>query len=86
MLALAVAVEGCGRVLRGRAAVRGVFFSTMPAVSPSFAHLGSMSVMVASIALGQGAVLNEELTVLELPVMKQALLHQNVSFTRGPHL
>jgi hypothetical protein len=45
-----------------------------------------MSVTVASVALGQVAVLNEELTIFELPIMKQALLHLNVSFTRSPHL
>jgi hypothetical protein len=63
-----------------------MFFSTMPAVSPTFARVGSVSVVVASVALGHSAVLNEELTVFELPVVEQALLHQNVSFHGGPHL
>jgi hypothetical protein len=47
----------------------------MPTVSPTFASLGSVSVTVAFVALGQGAVLNEELTLFEFPVVKQALLH-----------
>jgi hypothetical protein len=63
-----------------------MFFSTMPAVSPTFARVGSVSITVASEALGQGAVLNEELTVLKLPIVEQALLHQSVSFHGGSHL
>jgi hypothetical protein len=86
VLALAVAAGVSGRVIVGRAAIRSMFFSTMPAVSPTFARVGSVSVTVTSVALGHGAVLNEELTVFELPVMEQALLHQNVSFHGGPHL
>ncbi len=58
----------------------------MPAVFPTFACLSSVSVVVASIALGHSAVLNEVLTVFELPVVEQAFLHQNVSFHGGPHL
>ncbi len=86
MLALAVAAGVSGRVIVGRAAIRSMFFSTMPAVSPTFARVGSVFVTVTSVALGHGAVLNEELTVFELPIMEQALLHQNVSFHGGPHL
>ncbi len=86
MLALAVAARVDGRVLIGGAAVKGMFLSTMPAVFPMFARKGSVSLMVASVALGHGTVLNEELTVFELPVVEQALLHQNVSFHGGPHL
>jgi hypothetical protein len=61
-------------------------FSTVPTVSLTFAHMDSVSVVVASVALGHSAVLNEELTVFELPVVEQALLHENVSFHGGPHL
>ncbi len=52
-----------------------MFFSEMPAVSPTFARMGSVSVVVASVALGHSAVLNEELTVSKLPVIEHALLH-----------
>ncbi len=86
MLALPVAAGVGGRVLESGAAVGGMFFSTMPAVSPTFARMGSVSVVVASVALGRSAVLNEDLTIFELPIMEQALLHQNVSFHGGPHL
>ncbi len=86
MLVLAVAAKECGRIIRGRAAVRSEFFSTMPTISPTFACFSSVSVMVASVALGQGVVLNEELTVIELTIMKQAHLHQHISFNRGPLL
>ncbi len=75
MLALAVAARVVGRVFVGGAAVRGISFSSMPAVSPSFARVCSVFVTVASLALSQGAVFNEEPTVLERPVMEQALLH-----------
>ncbi len=84
MLTLAVSAGVSGRVLRGGAAVR-VFFSTMLAVSPTFPRMGSVSVVVASVAMGHSAVLNEELTVFELPVVEQALLHQNVHFHGGLH-
>ncbi len=86
MLTLAVAAGVSGGVLGGGAAVGGMFFSTMPTVSPTFARVGSVSVMVTSVALGQGAVLYEQLTVSELPIVEQALLHQNNSFHGGPHL
>jgi hypothetical protein len=86
VLTLAVAAGVGGGVLRSGAAVGGMFFGTMPAVSPAFARMGSVSVVVAFVALGHSAVLNEELTVFELPVVEQALLHQNVSFYGGPHL
>ncbi len=86
MLALAVAAGVGGVVLGGGAVVGGMFLSTMLAVSATFARMGSVSVVVASVALGHSAVLNEELTVFELPIVEQALLHQNVSFHGGPHL
>ncbi len=70
----------------GRAAIGSMLFSTVPAVSPTLARISSVSVMVPSVALGHRAVLNEKPTVFELPVMEHALLHQNVSFQRGPHL
>ncbi len=69
-----------GRVFVGGAAVGSMFFSTMRAVSPTFACVGSVSVMVTTVALGHSAILNEELKVFRLSVMEQALLHQNVSF------
>ncbi len=75
MLALAVAAGVSGRDFVGGAAVRSMFFSTMPAVSPTSARAGGLSLTVTLVALGHGAVLNEELTVFELPVMEQALLH-----------
>ncbi len=63
----------------------------MTAVSPTFEHLGSVFVVVASVALGHSAVTNEEVTVFEHPILEEALLHQNNSFhgvltsrTRGP--
>jgi hypothetical protein len=62
------------------AAVGDMYFSTMPIVSPTLAHLGSMSVAVASEALSHGAVLIQELTVYELPIMEHAHMLQNVSF------
>ncbi len=86
MLALAVAAEVGGGVFRGGASIGGMFFSKMLAVSPTFARVGSVSVIVTSVALGHGAVLNEELTVFELPIVEQALLHQNLTFHGGPHL
>jgi hypothetical protein len=86
VFALAVTAGVGGRILRGGAAVGGMFFSTMPAVSLTFARMGSVSVVVASAALGHSAVLNEELTVIELPVVEQALLRQYVSFPVGLHL
>ncbi len=63
-----------------------MIFSTDITVSPTFARLCCMPITVAVVALRQVAFLNEELTVLELPIMKQALLHQSVSFPRGPHI
>jgi hypothetical protein len=63
-----------------------MFFSTMLAVSPTFARVSIVSVMLTSVGLGQGAVLNEVLTVFEFPIVEQAPLHQNVSFYGGPHL
>ncbi len=86
MLALAVAAGVGGGVLGGGAAVGGMFFSTMPAVSPTFALVGSVSIVVASVALGHSAVLNEELAVFELPIVEQALLHENVSLRGSPYL
>ncbi len=86
MSTLAVAA-GVGRwALGSGAAVGGMFFSTMLAVSLTFACLCSVSIMVASVALCHGAVLNKELTVFELPVMEQAFLHHNDSFSRAPNL
>ncbi len=58
MLALAVQARVSGKVLRGGAAVGGMFFSTMPAGSPIFACMGSVSVVIASLPLGHNAVLN----------------------------
>ncbi len=69
MPALAVAVEIGGRVFRGSVAVRGMFFGIMNKVSSTFECLGSVSVTVAIVALSQGAVLDEELRVFELPIM-----------------
>jgi hypothetical protein len=63
-----------------------MFFSTMLAISPTIARISSMSIVVAPVALGHDAVLNEGLTVFELPIVEQALLHLNVSFHGGPHL
>jgi hypothetical protein len=85
VLALAVAAEVGGGVLGGRAAVGGMFFSTMPAVSPTFARVCSVSVTVTLVALSHSAVLYKKFTVFDLPVMEQALLYQNVSFCGGPH-
>jgi hypothetical protein len=59
-----------------------MFFSTVSPTFSTFARLGSRS---KAIILGKGAVLDEELTVFELPIMEQTLLHQDVSFTRVPH-
>jgi hypothetical protein len=73
-------------VLVSGAAVRIMFLSTMPAVSPTVARVGSVSITVLSVALSQGAVLNEEHTVFELPVVEQALLHNFVSLHGGSHL
>ncbi len=86
MLTLPVAEGVSGGILGGKRAVRGMFFSTLPAVSSTIARVGSVSVTVTLVTLGQSAVINEELTVFELPVMEEALLHQNVSFHGGPHL
>jgi hypothetical protein len=52
-----------------------MFLSTKAIVFPTFARLGSVPVMLAFEALGQGAVLNKKLTVFELPIMQQAFLH-----------
>jgi hypothetical protein len=41
---------------------------------------------IASAALCEGAVLNEELIVLELPDMQQALQYHNISFPMSSHL
>jgi hypothetical protein len=57
-----------------------MFISTMPAVSPTFALVSSVSISVASVVFIHNAILNEDLTVFELPVIEQALLHQNISF------
>ncbi len=86
MLTLAVAAVVDGGVHSGEAAVGGMFFRTMPAVSLTFARVGSVSVVLASVALGQSAVLNEELTVFELPIVEQALLRHNVSFYGGSYV
>ncbi len=75
MPALAVAAGVGGGVLGGRAAVGGLFFSTMPAVSPTVARMGNVFVVVASVAFGHSVILNKELIVFELPIMEQALLH-----------
>jgi hypothetical protein len=86
VLTLAFAAGVSGGVHGGETAVGGMFFSTMPAVSPTIARVGSLSVIVTLVALGPCEVLNEELTVFELLVMEQALLNQNVCFHGGPHL
>jgi hypothetical protein len=86
VLALAVAAGVNGRVLTGEAAAGGMFFSTIPAASHTFVRMGSVSIVVASVALGHSAVINDELTVFMLSIVEQALLHQNVSFHEGPHL
>ncbi len=75
MLAHAVAAGIGSRVFVGGAAVGGMFFSTIPTVSATFARVCSVSVTVESVALSHGAVLNEELTILELPNVEQTLLH-----------
>jgi hypothetical protein len=75
VLTLIVATGVDGRVLGGGAAVRGMFFSTMPAVSPTFTRMGSVSIVIASVALGHSAVHNEEPTAFELPIVEQAHLH-----------
>ncbi len=86
MLAHAVAAEVGGGVLRGGAAVWGMFLSIMLTVSLTFTGVGSVSITGTLVALGHGSVLNKELIVLELSVVEQALLHQNVSFHGSPHL
>ncbi len=70
MIVLAVAALDSGKVVKGGAAVRGMFFCTVPTVSFAFAHLCSVSVAIALVALGKGADLNEELKVIELLAMK----------------
>ncbi len=45
------------------AAFRVMFISTNAAVFPTFACLGSVSVTLASEALGQGLVLSEEVSL-----------------------
>ncbi len=52
MLALAVAARVGGKVLRGGAAVEGMFFIRMSAVSTTLARVGSVSVVVTLVALG----------------------------------
>jgi hypothetical protein len=86
VLALAIAAGVGGRVFRSGAAVVGMFFSTMPTVFPTFARLCSVSIIVALVALGQGTVLNTELTVFELPIMEQALLHLDIGLPQTSHL
>ncbi len=49
MLTLTVAAGVSGGVLRGGAPVGCIFFNTMPAVSPTSARMGSVSVMVAPV-------------------------------------
>ncbi len=80
MLALAVAAERVCKVITGKTAVGSMLFSKMPATFPTIARISCVSVIVACVALGHSAVLNKELTVLELLIMEQALLHQNFGF------
>ncbi len=86
MVALAVTAGVSSGILRGGEAVSSMFFSTMLAVSPTFARVSCMSIVVASVASGHSAVFNEELIVFELPVVEQALLLENISFHWCPYL
>jgi hypothetical protein len=80
VLALAVAAVVGGTVFVGGAADGGKFLSTIPTVYLTFVNFCSFSEIVVFVALGYGAVLNEEFTVFELPITKQDLLHKSVSF------
>jgi hypothetical protein len=57
VLALAIAAGVGGRVFVCGVAVGGMFFCTMSAVSPMFAHVGSVSVTIASTVSSHGAVI-----------------------------
>jgi hypothetical protein len=85
VLALAVAAGERSQVFGGTAGVGCVFISKMSTGSLTFACLGSVSVTVASVTLGQVGVFNEALTVFELSIREQALLHQSVSLSSGSH-
>ncbi len=63
-----------------------MFLSSMPAVSPTFEYLDSVSLMAAFVALAHGAVLGRHFTIFKFIVMEQALLHQNIGFSWGPYL
>ncbi len=52
-----------------------MFLSTKATVSLTFARLDSVPIPLAFEALGRGVVLNENLTVFELPIMQQTFLH-----------
>jgi hypothetical protein len=86
MLAHAVAAEMGGRGFSSGAAPRFMLFSTEATSFLTLARPSSVPIALAIEALRHCAVLNEELTDLELPFMQQAFLNQNVSLPRGPHL
>ncbi len=80
MLALAVDAGVGGRCFRGGASSSVMVFSTKPTSSLTFARFCSVLVALAVEALRHNAILNEELTVMEFPIMDQALFNQEVSF------
>ncbi len=86
MLALTVAATVGSWVLRGGAAFRVVFLSTMPTITPTFARLNSVSKTVAFVALCESVVFNEELIVIKLSVMEYTLLPHDVSLSITRHL
>jgi hypothetical protein len=49
VLAIVVAAGVSGIVFVSGAAIGGMFFSTMPAVSPTFADLGNVSVTIENM-------------------------------------
>jgi hypothetical protein len=86
MLALAVGAVIGGGGFRSGPSPGVMIFSTIATSSLTFAPLCRVPVATAVEALCHSAVFNEELTVMELPLMGQALFHQDVSFLRCPHL
>jgi hypothetical protein len=69
MLASAIGAEvAWGRLMSG-AASSVMLLGAKATVSPTFVRLGSVPVSLAFVALGHSAVLNEKLTVSELPTM-----------------
>jgi hypothetical protein len=63
-----------------------MFFSTKPTSSLTFARLGYVPIALAVKALRHNGVLNEDLTVMEFPIMHLPLFNKDVSFLWGPHL